>query len=166
MEDKKFCRICKKENETKFKSCFECRLKDRLRKESKKEENKLKRINNLEKYEQSLERMRKYNKKNSVKQCNYVKSWRKNNCFKTLLYGLKSKGEINYNDQKYIDENYLLDLYKTNNKKCVSCDVVLNIDDRRKPTGLKLNKIDNSKGYIKNNIKLICRCCFKLQKKI
>lgn len=86
---------------------------------------------------------------------------------KALFYSLKVGAKIRKKDFN-ITINDLIDLYKQQDGLCVlTKEKMTHIRGKgRIPTNISVDRIDNKKGYNKDNIRLICICVNKMKQEM
>lgn len=78
-----------------------------------------------------------------------------------ILYGIKSRSKKEGYETN-IDFKYLKELFNNQNGKCkrtgVNFDLTIYCDNKlkRSPNSMSIDRIDNTKGYVKENIQLVC----------
>ena len=77
---------------------------------------------------------------------------------KSLLRNIQSDRKYKKGDKTNIDIDYILNIHNLQNGKCIITGITLTTDrtNGRNPNNLSIDRIDNSRGYIKGNIQLIC----------
>ena len=64
-----------------------------------------------------------------------------------------------YDNEDYITPERLQFLKKLLNDKCVYCKIKMQTDNRRKPNGLTIERVNNKLAHTKHNIILCCHHC-------
>ena len=98
------------------------------------------------------------------------RSYQRKNWFNRCLY-LSRQSDAKKNrtsDEPYITPERLLTLRVLQENKCFYCDTELQVHNRKKPDGLTIERLDNSKPHSISNVILCChRCnCRKLSNKL
>lgn len=122
---------------------------------------------------EKIQKKRKIYQANSDKFKKRIKNWSKNHWIKnkTRIYSrrtmnwhlqfiniCKRRNRVKYNNTVLdFDADYLLELFNKQNRLCAYFNVPLKIVNTKKhPLKPSLDRIDNSKGYTKDNIVLCC----------
>lgn len=84
-------------------------------------------------------------------------------CIKKLVSTYKhndNRRKFDVNIENYISPEYILQLYKENNGKCVSCDKEIKCSTGDKsPNQISIDRIDNNGFHTKDNIRITCLFC-------
>ena len=98
------------------------------------------------------------------------RSYQRKNWFNRCLY-LSRQSDLKANrtsDEPYITPQRLVTLRVLQENKCFYCDTALQVQNRKKPDGLTIERLDNSRPHSLSNVILCChRCnCRKLSNKL
>lgn len=138
-----------KKNKNKFSICKVCvrlGVKKYQKDNSEKEKLRMKKY-----YKNNSKKRKEYSKEYKKKNPECIKMWRKNNKDRSTYINIRNKAKTR-NIEFLISFNDFRDIYF--DKKCFYC-------DDRMMTGL--DRIDNSRGYEKNNVIQACSICNKMK---
>jgi hypothetical protein len=81
---------------------------------------------------------------------------KKHSSFKNYISSLLNHCSKRKNKECNLDIGYLLDLYEKQNGLCNLSGVKMTYEYGKKATNISIDRINNSKGYLKGNVQLVC----------